>query len=331
MDLDLDGNTDLLSGSWPGELFFFRGNGGTDFEPPVMLQNSAGQYINIGGGIEEQPDGMLLITGNAEFKNEDGKSFVDYHGQILQNTDEHPIAITGTASATHAVDWDDDGDMDILVGDIGGSVYLLENVVEGDGFEFEEHVCVQAAGEDLAVSGDAGPWTCDWDGDGQRDLLVGASDGSVTWYRNLGEEGQPRLAAGEILVAAVGSQWGENLPKGPTRGQRAKVCTTDWNGDGLLDLLLGDYAIQVPNIPDPTPEQTAEYARIQVEIDSLEPRRRELSQVVFGGATPGQDRQELMAEYSELSAKLGELYGQLPPESETHGWVWLFLRQRVDG
>ena len=49
MDLDGDGITDVLSGSWPGELFFFRGRGKVDgvpqFEPPIKLKDKNNKTI----------------------------------------------------------------------------------------------------------------------------------------------------------------------------------------------------------------------------------------------------------------------------------------------
>ena len=68
MDLNADGHMDLISGSWPGELFLFRGGPGRTFEAPEMIRNQDGEFINIGGGIKKQPDGSILITGNATWE-----------------------------------------------------------------------------------------------------------------------------------------------------------------------------------------------------------------------------------------------------------------------
>ena len=95
----------------------------------------------------------------------------------------------------------------------------------------------------------------DWDGDGQKDLLVGAGDGSVTLFRNTGTATAPELAAGVTLVPKGEVEYGADAPREPRRGVRAKVCATDWDGDGRLDLLLGDFATQKPDRPEPTPEQ----------------------------------------------------------------------------
>ena len=52
---------------------------------------------------------------------------------------------------------------------------------------------MDADGRPIKVAGDAAPVAADWDGDGVLDLLVGAEDGSVVWYRNAGTPRAPKL------------------------------------------------------------------------------------------------------------------------------------------
>ena len=75
MDLNGDGYNDILSGSWPGAIYFFKGGPDNTFAAPEKLKNKNGELINVGSGIEDQPD-MLLIRGDAEFITEDGKQKV---------------------------------------------------------------------------------------------------------------------------------------------------------------------------------------------------------------------------------------------------------------
>ena len=189
MDLDNDGHKDILSGSWPGEIFFFKGTGDGSFEAPEMIKNKEGKIINIGGGIrkekmffgppgEERPDG-LLITGSAKFEYTPEGTFVNYQGQRLESTPKRPIAITGTASAVHAADWDGDGDHDLIIGDYYGKVYLVPNEGTAKSYVFGKEERIRAGGKPIDVRKGAGPFTADWDSDGDLDLLVGADDGSV--------------------------------------------------------------------------------------------------------------------------------------------------------
>jgi hypothetical protein len=43
-----------------------------------------------------------------------------------------------------------------------------------------------------------------------------------------------------------------------------------------------------------------------------------------------EERQKREKEVQELSQKMQELQKKIPPESESHGWVWLFLRKPAD-
>jgi len=109
VDISNDGHPDIISGSCPGEIFLFRGTEGRSFEAPEMIKDKNGRFINIGEGIRkstmfnpwggEQPEG-LLIAGIANFERTPEGTFVNYHGQRLESTNERPIAITGTSFET---------------------------------------------------------------------------------------------------------------------------------------------------------------------------------------------------------------------------------------
>ena len=341
MDLDGDGDQDLISGSWPGELFFFRRGDDGAFAAPIMLQDQDGNYINIGGGIEENAD-EILITGHAEFVDEGGKSFAVYHGRRIESTTEKPVAITGTASAVHACDWDDDGDFDLIVCDIRGNVWLIPNLGTHTKWQFGRAEKLAAGGfrgslgrqrlfpaPALHVEGDAGPFAADWDGDGDLDLIVGDARGTVSLFTNEGTRNAPRLARAEVLVKGPGPS--DEVPTAPRCGHRVKVCAADWNGDGRLDLLVGDLASLKPDLPPPTPEQQAVHAAARKELEGVQQRYHELIDKMIG---PGRRRekdaskqQALSAEFETVEARMKSLHESLPVEEESHGWIWLFERR----
>ena len=97
MDLDADGNIDLISGSWPGEIFLFRGQPGHKFGPPEKIKDRHGEIINVGGGIREQGDGGLVITGDVKWEESKGEHFVVYKGKKYTTTPAKPIYSTGCA------------------------------------------------------------------------------------------------------------------------------------------------------------------------------------------------------------------------------------------
>jgi hypothetical protein len=151
----------------------------------------------------------------------------------------------GASSTVFAADWRGTGRLDLLVGNMKGDVYLIPNDGTHAQPAYGTPRTLEAGGQTIkAAHGDSQPVVADWDGDGLLDLIVACGDGSVVWYRNAGSKTEPKLAKGVTLVkAAPWPNYDDNAPptKGSKPGVRAKVCVVDWNGDGHLDLLIGDF------------------------------------------------------------------------------------------
>jgi FG-GAP-like repeat len=135
-------------------------------------------------------------------------------------------------------DWNGDGKKDLLVGyQLAGKIALYLNLGTDAQPCFTNHTNLKTGdGSDIyhpsSGCGAPAPWVCDFDGDGKRDLLVGAgSDGTVWFYRNTNTDAAPILAPGVQLKTGA-----NNL----TVGIRATPCVTDWDEDGLNDLLCGN-------------------------------------------------------------------------------------------
>lgn len=190
MDLDADGRNDLLSGSWPGEIHWFRRKPNGTYAAAETLR-TAGGTVNV-----------------------------------------------GRASAAMASDWDGDGDFDLLVGTIEGTVFLVPNTGSTHKPVFGTSTALRTDGKPIKVDSDAGPHVADWDGDGKRDLLVGSGSGGVLWFRNLGTNTQPTLAPAATLLEDASIQT-VGTPK--RSAGRSKPVAADWNGDGRLDLVVGDF------------------------------------------------------------------------------------------
>jgi hypothetical protein len=327
VDINNDGNPDIISGSWPGEIFLFRGTNDHSFAAPEMIKDKDGKFINIGGGIrkdtmfnpwgKKQPEG-LLITGYAKFERSPEGTFVNYHGQRLESTPERPIAITGTASAAHAADWDGDGDYDLIIGNIRGKVYLVPNEGTPESYSFDKEQQLQAGGKPVDVKRSAGPFTADW-------------DGSVSLFRNTGNSKSPELASAIQLVRPADKTSPQQPYKDVRRGMRSKICVTDWNQDGLLDLLVGDFSFQEPNLPEFTDEQKAEHTQLRKELEKVQEQFRSLSEKLYGTDQKQTKEQieQLEKEHQEALNRMTELRSKLPSEYERHGWVWLFLRKKI--
>lgn len=330
MDIDGDGYDDVLSGSWPGEIFLFKGGPDGAFADREMLRDKDGEIINIGGGIQEGYNGDgLLIRGHVEWETTNEGTFITYRGKRYKSTPDRPIAMTGTASSVEVVDWNGNGLLDLIVGNINGDVFLIPNEGTAEAYAFGQATPLQADGKPVKVASQAGPCAADWDGDGDLDLLVGDGDGRVTLFRNIGSATAPKLAAGKVLVGPGQTAYGPEAPKEAVRGTRAKICVADWNGNGKPDLLVGDLATRAPDRPEPTAEEEAEFDKMREEMATVQRQYSELIQKMSG---PSRVRDEaelkkVAEEFTKVRERMTELQSKLPPEYETHGWVWLFLRK----
>jgi hypothetical protein len=143
----------------------------------------------------------------------------------------------GSYAIPCVADWNGDGRKDLIVGyQTAGKVALYLNAGSDANPVFSNHANLQAGGVDIYLPssgcGAPAPWVCDYDHDGKRDLLVGSgADGCVYFYRNIGTDAAPVLAAGVKLM--VGGS-----PLSVT--YRATPYVYDWDGDGLEDLLCGN-------------------------------------------------------------------------------------------
>ena len=165
-------------------------------------------------------------------------------------------------------DWDDDGDLDILVGTFDGLIFLRRN--EGTRTKpayATRNEWVKLGAKPLRVPGGehANPVIVDWDGDGLWDIVTGVADGGVYWYRNIGRRGRPDFEAPVTLVAKhEGIGYGELLEPGKEikPGIRSQIAVTDYDGDGKLDVLLGDFCTYLHVRKDLTPEQKTTFAEL---------------------------------------------------------------------
>ena len=169
----------------------------------------------------------------------------------------------GALATPYAFDWDGDGDEDLICGDSAGYVAFIENL-GGNPPRWAAPRYLSAGGK--LIREQAGPngsiqgpaeakWgysilsVGDWDGDGLPDIITNGIWGKVVWYRNTGTRRAPKLAAGEPIQLALpaGAKtpkpawfWWEPKPGELVTQWRTTPQMIDWNGDGLMDLVMSD-------------------------------------------------------------------------------------------
>jgi hypothetical protein len=242
VDFDGDGHLDLVSGSYdPGELYLFRGQGRGKFAARETINDKSGKPI---------------------LKTPDQKNAVESFGSWMT-----------------LVDWDADGDLDILVGTYDGFMFLRRNegtrkapsyATSNEWLHVGDKVLRIPGGSEvpLVESGHANPVIADWDGDGLWDIVTGAAGGGVYCYHNAGRRGTPKLEAPVTLVPEhEGIGYSELLEAGqePKPGIRSQIAVTDYDGDGKLDVLLGDFCTYLHIKKDLSAAERQEFKKLQAE------------------------------------------------------------------
>ena len=293
-DYDNDGLIDLLvncSDRPMRGLFYFRNIGTLEkplFDRSIKLASVATQHLCC----SEYNGQMHVMNGDKVCVDFFTKPFevqekVEYEGRVITEGINK-----FRSNMWNAVDWDNDGDMDYIVGsdswdDYGwdnafdengkwyrgplhGWVYLVENV---DG-KFINKGRVQAAGVDIDVYGAPNPCVADFDGDGDLDVICGEFVDGLTWFENIGTRCEPVLAAGRQLSNAKGEIRFHLQMINP------RVC--DFNKDGYVDLVVGDEDGRVAFL-----KNTGKMKKGMPQFENPEYFRQKADKVKFGAlATP---------------------------------------------
>ncbi len=247
---------------------------------------------------------------------------------VLNGTDDKPLIIPiedrkqqtqNICTRPTAVDWDGDGDLDLVVGNFAGTFYLFTG--EGDGKFLPKPSPVMAGESPLKIDGaHSDPFVIDWDGDGDLDLLSGSSGGGVYLAENQAGKGKPpELKPFQSLIEPAsqtkrGQGYKEEDLVGPTAATR--IWVDDMNSDGRLDVLVGDRVTVVSPANGLSEEEVAEkLAAWQEAIDEIRSEMR-------APAVDAEKRKELYKRYRELYAERKEIVSE-----ERTGFVWLYLQK----
>jgi len=290
IDFDGDGRTDILSGSFvEGLIYLFRRKADGTFAEAEMLENKHGE-VQMG----------RVFPWNRALR---------YNATVFSH------------------DWDEDGDLDLLFG--RGSYCLVPNEGTRRRPVFGDALPITVGGKPIP-SGRVPPCVADWDGDGRDDLLIGCRQ-DVVWYRNTAQKGRPVLQPPQILVSMDDRASIEDEPL--EQRQRPvyfySICAADFNGDGRLDLLLGDHYAKPKELSE---ARIAEMAAVKETRSELLREFQELMRAEPENETRGQ-----RIERRRRATRKCVEYCGLPPYGpqaaqarlERHAGVWLYERVTV--
>lgn len=247
--------------------------------------------------------------------------------EVLKGTDDKPLIILakGDEQLTEkictrpfAIDWNGDGHLDLVVGNFSGTFYLFKG--EGKGKFSPKSELIKTGDSPLRIKGaHSDPFVVDWDGDGDLDLVSGSGDGGVYWAENKAGKGKvPELMPFQSLIKPGptiedGQILRENDLRGPTRATR--VWVADVNGDGKLDLLVGDSVTLISPAKGVTEEEfKKKFARWQEDFKA--------ASAALNGGGDAKAQAKAAEEYNKVYNRRSEFMNQ-----EMTGFVWLYLRK----
>ena len=223
-DYDRDGDMDMFTGSQLGDIKYFE-NTGTPSGPAweensgafTSLKHSIYSAVAIGDVNGDNLADAIVgdLSGHLYYHRNTGIGFT------LESDALQSIALGGWSSP-RLVDYDQDGDQDIVVGNEAGAINYIEN--QGTATS-PAWVLISGFFPGINPGSNAVPTLVDLDFDGDLDIVCGNLWGEVSYYEN--QDGS----------------WVENsfIMDGIETDQNTAPAFADLDDDGDPDLILGQY------------------------------------------------------------------------------------------
>ena len=241
-DLDGDGDIDLISGERFGKFVYFENTGSSS--APAFAASTLNPF-----GLVHIVSGYALSNSTPTLADLDGDGDLDLisgelYGRFIyfentgsssapafaaSTTNPFGFADIGSRTAPTFADLDNDGDLDLISGNGGGSFYYFENTGSSSAPAFA------ASTTNPFGLTDAGsysrPTFADLDNDGDLDLISGESGGNFFYFENTVSSGVPAFAA------SITNPFGLT-----DAGVKSSPAFADLDGDGDLDLMSGEFS-----------------------------------------------------------------------------------------
>ncbi|MBO2010704.1 T9SS type A sorting domain-containing protein [Hymenobacter negativus] len=264
-DINANGKVDLLMGQGDGTIMMYEQTtaGQAALGTGVLLLNASGSTLDVGSFAKPtiadlDGDGLLeLIVG------EDTGNVLRYEQVAATGTDALKFNVTtlftnpfGTATNSApnggsyarpgVSDLDNDGLLDILVGSNDGTLRRYEQATPNASTTagFNALGLMKLADGTTIDAGDVDkPLLTDYNGDGYLDMLLGNKAGNIMLYTQSGRDAATFTAVGNLSTAGTAAtviNMGSSGTNPSSMGGYAAPAITDIDGDGLLDLYVGN-------------------------------------------------------------------------------------------
>ena len=258
LDVDGDGDLDMVSGGNTGAIFYYRNDGGVFAEVPGSQNPFNGIDIgafSVTAAINVDTDGDLdLVVGDSTgllqtFRNNGNGTFTLLAGVANPFNGVDLGAFSGPTGG----DIDGDGEMDLVAGNDAGTIATFRN--NGNG-TFTQLTGANNPFNGIDVGGYSSISLFDIDGDGDLDALLGNSAGAIIALNN-----------GGAFTPAEAEQ---NPFDGLSVGYGAVFGFADLDGDGDLDAVVGSNYGDFLTFENTTPHDASIVVNVTAQDDIVE-------------------------------------------------------------
>lgn len=342
VDLNGDQFNDIIAATFTGEAFILHGSK-EGYGKAEKILDKAGEPVRISMYWDDEVSNYRHVDRNADGSRGEG---------------QHMTSIA-------AVDWDTDGDFDLLLGGYEGGLYLLKNEGSAKKPAFaEKHVSIKVGGKPLQISGGlTTPRVADFNDDGLFDIFCGGVQGGVFYFENSGDLDEPKFDRAVTLIeplfdadayqkaemalydSAVEPSEDEiaaleAMTRVPCKdgeplvpGKSYHIEVFDYDNDGDMDLIVGGSSDVPPVVKELTKDEEAKLKLAKKEMEKLEKKMDQYYQEL-GDSPNAEDFEKIMEkpEVQKLSMQMEkhwQVLEELEPFPMPVDRIWFFENKGV--